>query len=225
MKIIRGNIFTSKCQTLVNTVNCVGFMGAGIALEHKFRYPVMNDKYVDLCKNGLFSIGQLYLYKSEDKWILNFPTKQHYKYPSKREYLEKGLTKFIETYKQKGIKSIAFPLLGAQNGGLDKDDSLDIMKKYLANLDIPVEIYIYEASANDDLIYSFKKSITNKEVGQIKSDIGITKKQSKTLKDELNRISNLNGLHHIKGFGEKAIQKCYEYAMSNKTEIIQTKLF
>ena len=79
IKIISGNIFTSKCQTIVNTINCVGVMGAGIALECRLRYPEMYKKYVELCENREISIGILWLYKSEDRWILNFPTKKHWK--------------------------------------------------------------------------------------------------------------------------------------------------
>ena len=119
--IINGNIFNTKAQTIVNTVNCVGVMGKGIALVFKLRYPSMFDIYQDFCKQGLIGIGKLWIYKGDarDPWVLNFPTKTHWKLPSKYEYIEKGLQKFVETYKEKGITSIAFPLLGANNGGLD----------------------------------------------------------------------------------------------------------
>ena len=76
---ITGNIFTSECQTLVNTVNCNGVMGAGIALEFKLRHPKMFEQYVEHCKRGRIDIGKLWLYKpSQDagdrRWVLNFPT-------------------------------------------------------------------------------------------------------------------------------------------------------
>ncbi len=77
IKIINGNIFTSKCQTIVNTVNCVGVMGAGMALECRLRYPEMHEKYILLCKDKLIDIGLLWIYKSPEKWILNFPTKMN----------------------------------------------------------------------------------------------------------------------------------------------------
>ena len=82
------NIFDSQCQTIVNTVNCVGVMGKGLALEMKKRYPNMFDKYKDYCDKGLIDIGKLWLYKhSDDKWILNFPTKKHWKNGSEYEYI------------------------------------------------------------------------------------------------------------------------------------------
>jgi O-acetyl-ADP-ribose deacetylase (regulator of RNase III) len=100
--------------------------------------------YKKVCNSKLFSIGKLQLYKDKEKWILNFPTKYHYKNPSKMEYIETGLKKFVEIYKDKGITSIAFPQLGCSNGGLDWKDVEPLMVKYLDNLDIPVEIYIFE---------------------------------------------------------------------------------
>ena len=136
------DIFQSEAQTLVNTVNCIGVMGKGIAQRFKGEYPEMFEQYVEICKNGLLNVGKLWLYKTETKWILNFPTKTDWRYPSKIEYLEAGLEKFVSTYKSKGITSVAFPLLGASNGKIDPEISLNIMKKYLQECDIPVYIYI-----------------------------------------------------------------------------------
>lgn len=137
------NIFDSQCQTIVNTVNCVGVMGKGLALEMKKRYPNMFDKYKDYCDKGLIDIGKLWLYKhSDDKWILNFPTKKHWKNGSEYEYIEEGMKKFVETYKEKGITTIAFPMLGCNNGGLEKDVVIQIMTKYLIKCDnLIIEIY------------------------------------------------------------------------------------
>ena len=137
------NIFDTKCQTIVNTINCVGVMGKGIALEMKNRFPEMFKIYKKYCQKGLIDIGKLWLYKhSNEQWILNFPTKKHWKNNSEYEYIICGLEKFIKTYKYKGIKSIAFPMLGCKNGGLDKEKVLDIMLQYLNNCDdLLVEIY------------------------------------------------------------------------------------
>lgn len=143
VKVVQGDMFKSSAQTLVNTINCVGAMGKGIALEFKKRYPAMYDRYRQLCKDGLIQTGKLWLYKADDgKWVLNFPTKQHWRNPSKVEYIEQGLDKFVKTYKEKGIISIAFPMLGCSNGGLDKNEILPIMQKYLEQCDdLDVEIY------------------------------------------------------------------------------------
>lgn len=143
VKVVQGDLFTSSAQTLVNTVNCVGAMGKGIALEFKKRYPAMYERYKVLCKEGYIKIGSLWLYKDDDgKWILNFPTKQHWLNPSEIDYIIQGLDKFIATYKERGITSIAFPMLGCNNGGLDKSLVLMIMREYLNTCeDLDVEIY------------------------------------------------------------------------------------
>lgn len=141
IKYVTGDIFKSETQTIVNTVNCVGAMGAGIALEFKNRYPNMFYSYKKICDTNQLKPGLLYLWKKEEKWILNFPTKNHFKDPSCLEYIEEGLIKFKNTYKEKGITSISFPKLGCGKGGLNFKDVKPLMEKYL-NLDIDVEIYI-----------------------------------------------------------------------------------
>jgi O-acetyl-ADP-ribose deacetylase (regulator of RNase III) len=191
IKVIKGNIFTTKCQTIVNTVNCVGVMGAGIAYECRLRYPTMYKKYVELCRNNQFNIGMLWLYQSEDKNILNFPTKNHWRYESKEDYLEKGLQKFVATYKEKGITSIAFPLLGASHGGIPEDVSLEIMKKYLNQCDIDIEIYHFDPYAYDDLYLKFKKLFTEIPENQLKKKIKEFKeRENKELKVKLDVLLN-----------------------------------
>ena len=144
VKVERGKtIFESNAQTLVNTINCVGVMGKGIALEFKNRYPAMFDKYKTFCDKGVFKPGVLWIYKAEDgKWVLNFPTKVDWRNPSEMSYIEEGLKKFVEIWKEKGITSIAFPLLGCSNGGLNPDEVLPLMEKYLNQCEgLDVTIY------------------------------------------------------------------------------------
>lgn len=145
VKIIKGKtIFDATTQTVVNTVNCVGVMGKGLALEFKNRYPAMFDKYKSFCDKGAFKPGVLWIYKADDgKWILNFPTKVDWRNPSKIEYIEDGLKKFVEIWKEKGITSIAFPLLGCKNGGLNANEVIPIMEKYLNQCN-GLDSYIYD---------------------------------------------------------------------------------
>ena len=100
-----GNIFNSKCQTIVNPINCVGVMGKGLALEMKNRFPDMFNKYKELCDKNLITIGKLWLYHSNitNQSILNFPTKQHWKHDSQYEFIELGMKKnsWIHTKKNK----------------------------------------------------------------------------------------------------------------------------
>lgn len=143
---VNGNLFESPAQVLVNTVNTFGVMGRGIAKEFKQIYPDMFTQYQRLCENGQLQVGMLWLYKTANKWILNFPTKKHWRYPSKVEYIEAGLQKFVETYSHYGIHSIAFPALGCGNGELDFDSVVrPLMESYLGGLPIDVFIYAYDS--------------------------------------------------------------------------------
>lgn len=145
---IHSSLFQSPSRVMVNTVNTVGVMGRGIAKTFKELYPEMFRQYQRLCEDGQFGIGQLWLYRTPNKWILNFPTKRHWSTPSIPEYIEKGLLNFRNNYSALGIASIAFPQLGCGNGELDwKTEVKPLMEKYLADLPIPIFIHIY-GSAN-----------------------------------------------------------------------------
>lgn len=149
IEYIQGDIFESPAQVIVNPVNTVGVMGKGLALSFKQRYPDFFDKYKTACEKKQFSIGKLMLFYAIDHWVLMFPTKENWRNPSKLDYIEKGLMKFVQTYAKKGICSIAFPCLGCGNGELDWNDVKPLMEKYLKKLPIDVYIYIGE---NPDIV-------------------------------------------------------------------------
>ncbi|MEP0815090.1 MAG: macro domain-containing protein [bacterium] len=141
--IIReGNILESKAQTLVNTVNCEGVMGKGIALEFKKRFPAMFRDYEKRCKEGLVKIGKPYLFESIGMpKIINFPTKQTWRSSSKIADIKEGLSYLQSHYLEWGVTSIAVPPLGCGQGGLDWADVGPILYEYLSRLEIPVELY------------------------------------------------------------------------------------
>ncbi|MCA9682970.1 MAG: macro domain-containing protein [Myxococcales bacterium] len=122
-------------------MNTVGVMGKGLAQEFKRRYPTMFTRYQEHCKSGSLTIGKLYLYRSPNKWVLNFPTKQHWKNPSEIEWIEAGLQKFVAEYEEQGISSVSFPQLGCGNGGLDWAEVKPLMDHYLQPLPIPVFVH------------------------------------------------------------------------------------
>ena len=138
----QGDIFASQAQTLVNPVNCRGVMGAGLALAFKQRYPKMFAAYVQACKSGELRPGYPMLYRASQPWILNFPTKDHWRTPAKLTYLEQGLAFFAAHYQQIGITSIAFPKLGAGLGGLPWPEVGPLMARYLSSLECVSTIYI-----------------------------------------------------------------------------------
>jgi len=142
IKVQIGNILESPMQAKVNTVNCAGIMGKGIAREFKKLYPEMFEDYEQRCKAREVKPGVPYLYEDlfGDK-IINFPTKDHWKALSKIEHIIQGLDLFVGHYKEWGIKSVAFPPLGCGNGGLEWAVVGPLMYQKLSGLDIDVEIY------------------------------------------------------------------------------------
>lgn len=140
----RTSIFESSAQTLVNTVNCVGVMGKGIAKEFKDREPEMFAQYKILCDRGELRPGLLWLWRGQRNWVLNFPTKIHWRNPSRLEWIELGLQKFVANFKNQEIREISFPRLGCGNGGLDWRDVQPLMEKYLVELPISIFIHDYE---------------------------------------------------------------------------------
>ena len=143
---IEGNIFDTPAQVIVNPVNTVGVMGKGLALAFRKRYPKMFDAYRSTCERRQLSTGKLMLYREPDHWILLFPTKEHWRNPSRIEYIQAGLEKFVDTYAAKGITSAAFPRLGCGNGELDWQQVRPVMESFLNPL--PIDIWIYSLSAD-----------------------------------------------------------------------------
>ena len=218
VEILTGNIFTSKCQTLVNTINCEGVMGAGIALECRLRYPSMFKRYKELCNRRMLKPGVLWLYKASlaffdinEKWILNFPTKIHWRNPSQLEWIVLGLDKFMSVYREKGISSIAFPVLGSLNGGLNPQEVISIMTEKLEACEIPVEIYQYQADAPDDLFEQFKCLFMNTDVADIAKVSGMRMDMIKRIKEAIGSLTihQLNQLARFDGIGAKTLEKAF----------------
>lgn len=142
IRVLIGDMFQSNAQTLVNTVNCVGVMGKGVALEFKKRWPGLMQDYVERCSHKLVKPGTPYIYTDIlGTSIINFPTKDHWRSPSKLVDIQNGLEIFVENYKTWNITSVAFPPLGCGNGGLEWELIGPIMYKMLSKIDIPVEMY------------------------------------------------------------------------------------
>ncbi|MFH1009847.1 MAG: macro domain-containing protein [bacterium] len=156
VKVLTGDLFNSKAQTLVNTVNCVGVMGKGVALEFKNRFPDMFEDYLARCRRHEVKLGWPYLYKIHaNQWILNFPTKDHWRSLSRVEDIVAGLNYLLQHYKEWGIKSLAVPPLGSGQGGLEWRIVGPILHRYLGQMDIPVELYAPHDTPTEELQLSF----------------------------------------------------------------------
>lgn len=133
-------------DVIVVPVNTQGVMGCGLALWAKLRYPVIFESYKKLCKDKLYGIGDIVLYKvGVGKWVLLFPTKTLWSEPSKLSYLEAGLKRFVAMVNAGVIKSASFPAIGCGYGQLELETQVKpLLYQYLEPLPIKVEICLYE---------------------------------------------------------------------------------
>lgn len=143
----QGNLLEADVEALVNTVNTVGVMGKGIALMFKERFPHNMQAYARACKAGEVVTGKMFITETGElmgpRWIVNFPTKQHWRAKSRMEWIEAGLKDLHAFIVEQQIKSIAIPPLGAGNGGLDWKEVKPRIEQALADLS-DVDIWIYE---------------------------------------------------------------------------------
>ena len=134
-----GNLLDATVEALVNTVNCVGVMGKGLALSFKLRYPLNYGAYRDACNAGLVRPGRIYTHVRTQaglrRVIFNFPTKQHWRDPSRLEWIDSGLEDLTLQIKAHKVRSIAVPALGCQNGGLSYGDVQPKIVNALAEID------------------------------------------------------------------------------------------
>ena len=152
VKVLFGDISKSKAQTLVNTINCVGIMGKGIALKFKEQFPDMFNDYVARCNRKEVRLGKPYLFKRlTPPWILNFPTKGHWRSVSRLEDIIRGLKHLLQHYKEWRITSLAVPALGCGQGQLQWKIVGPALYRYLDQLDIPVELYAPYDTPHEEL--------------------------------------------------------------------------
>ncbi len=145
---VYDDLFYSPARTLVNPVNTVGTMGTGLSYDFKRFFPEMYEAYREACQDDQLAVGQLLLYKTAHKWVLNFPTKRHYRAAAALEHIEMGLQKFASIYAEAGVTAVSFPKLGAEDDGLDWDAVRPRMEAYLKPL--PLMVYIHLGLREDD---------------------------------------------------------------------------
>jgi O-acetyl-ADP-ribose deacetylase (regulator of RNase III) len=178
-KEVRGNIFNSKAMAVVNTVNCVGAMGKGIALDFKLRFPKMFKEYQKICFSKKLYPGQILPYHDNHFLILNFAIKDDWKDPSKVEWVEETLKKFRDNYKRLGVTSIAFPWMGAMNGGIPIETIKALTRKYLSDLeDVDIEVYDFDPQT-PCYLYEALRNIIDKKIFQIEELTEISKIQQR----------------------------------------------
>lgn len=144
-----GDLLAADVDALVNTVNCVGVMGKGIALQFKRRFPAVFKEYAAACRDGRVEVGHMLVVPTGlldgPQWVINFPTKKHWRSPSRLEYIQAGLDDLKRALREHGIESVAIPPLGAGNGGLDWTAVEPLIVQSLGDL-TGVRVVLYEPS-------------------------------------------------------------------------------
>lgn len=159
---VTGNLLEDTAEAYVNTVNTVGVMGKGIALQFKQAFPDVFKQYVKDCKRGKVQVGKMHVVEvvgfTNPKYIINFPTKEHWRNPSKMPYIEEGLADLVRVIQENNIQSLALPPLGCGNGGLDWRE---VRPKIIAALEpLGIDVHLYEPTnmpAVDQMIIRTKK--------------------------------------------------------------------
>jgi O-acetyl-ADP-ribose deacetylase (regulator of RNase III) len=150
IRFTTGNLLMANAEALVNTVNTVGIMGKGIALMFKEMFPENFKIYEAACKRGDVKVGHMLVTERNllggPKWIINFPTKEHWRNPSKLTWIEEGLRDLVRVVREKNIRSIALPPLGTGNGRLDWIEVRPKIESAFANVS-DVDVIVYEPTS------------------------------------------------------------------------------
>ena len=153
-----GDMFSTPAEAVVNTVNCVGVMGKGVALQFKNRWPENFKAYKTACKQKNVRPGKMFVHDNGDmfeasnfRYLINFPTKDHWRSKSKIEFIEDGLKDFVAVLEYYNIKSVTLPPLGCGNGGLDWNDVRPLIENALAEASLTRNIFIFGPRSEVDI--------------------------------------------------------------------------
>ena len=148
IKYTTGDMFQSGAECLVNTVNCEGYMGQGIAYQFKLKFPENNKAYIKACKDKTLHVGTIHTFVENGITIVNFPTKDKWRENSKISYIETALDVLVERLPKLNVKSVAIPPLGCGNGGLDWQTVKELIQKKLKPIADDFTVLIYEPQRN-----------------------------------------------------------------------------
>lgn len=210
----KGTVFNTSAQAIVNTVNCLGVMGTGLALEFKLRCPQMYEDYCQKCQLKQIKTGELSTYKTEDDLlIINFPTKSNWRYPTKIEWLEQGLKYFVRNYQFWAIESVAFPKLGCEHGGLNWHNVKILMEKHLNSL-LDLEVYIcLDTEVEAQGVEKIMLELLQESQLWIKG-LKVRPSIAEKIRANLPQIKRFRHLQKITGVGKETYQKLFQFLYS-----------
>ena len=200
----KGDILKEETDAVVNTVNTKGVMGKGIALQFKERFPENYKQYKKACEAGDVETGKVFVTETglllNPRYIINFPTKEHWKNPSKMEYIYEGLNDLVRVIKEKGIRSIAIPPLGCGNGGLDWNEVKPAIEHALSAIP-DIDVILFEPS---NMVYKKKERKPKKKanVTPVRAMFLSTFEKYKELGFQLSFIEAHKLIYFLQRFGE-----------------------
>jgi O-acetyl-ADP-ribose deacetylase (regulator of RNase III) len=211
---LKGNLFNSNAQTLVNTVNCVGVMGKGVALEFRRRFPEMFEAYRKVCEGRQLRPGQILPYRQGHPWILNLAVKDDWKHHSRLEWVEACLERFVANYRQLGITSVAFPWIGAMNGGLPWEKVHALMRSYLRPLqDVEVEVIEFDPDVPDLLFVRLRQSVQSQDASRFAREVAISHRAAVLVCQAVREqeVPSLARLCAVPGLGKTTVERLYAH--------------
>lgn len=174
IQYVSGNFFDYDADIRINTVNCVGVMGAGVALMFKKRYPVMFKDYLHACKRNEVQPGKPHVWQNIDLLsnitIINFPTKVHWRNPSEYEYIEKGLIWLRNFLLNKESSTVTLPALGCGHGGLDWEKVKVMIEQYLGDLNTKILVFEPSSSTRDSIDKNYEIELKKKDINMLLSN-------------------------------------------------------
>jgi hypothetical protein len=189
-------------------------MGKGIALEFRRRFPEMFASYQAVCERRQLRPGQILPYRKSVPWVLNFAVKDDWKHPSKVEWIEECLRKFIEWYPTVGLESVAFPWMGAMNGGIPLATIQEITRRYLEPLsDIDVEVYTFDPTAPDPLFLRLAGYLARHSPEEFARTSGLVKNKATKVCEAMNApaTTSMTTLAKHSALGKTSLDKLYGF--------------
>jgi hypothetical protein len=189
-------------------------MGKGVALEFRLRFPDMFEVYRKVCEDSKLRPGQVLPYQKGHPWILNFAVKDDWKHPSRLGWVEACLKRFVANYHPLGITSVAFPWLGAMNGGLPWEKVHALMLSYLRPLeDIDVEVIEFDPDVPDPLFVRLRQSVQSQDASLFARQVGITQRAAalvyRVVREQ--EVPSLVRLCVFPGLGKTTVERLYAY--------------
>jgi hypothetical protein len=196
-------------------------MGKGVALEFRLRFPEMFEAYRKVCEDRKLRPGQILPYRKGHPWILNFAVKDDWKHPSRLEWVEACLERFAANYRELGITSVAFPWIGAMNGGLPWEKVHALMRAYLRPLeDIDIEVVEFDPDLPDPLFLRLRQFVQSHDASLFARQVGVTQRSAARVYQAVGEAEapSLVRLCEFPGLGKTTVERLYAYFRTPREE-------